>query len=145
MKIIKAEINDTKTAAQLAMRLWNGHSAHELEAELHSMILEEDSAVYIAYEDGMPVGFAQCSLRRDYVEGTSTSPVGYLEGIFVDENYRRRGIASSLFDACNDFAREKGCSEFASDCELDNELSREFHIRMGFCEANRIICFTKSI
>ena len=39
------------------------------------------------------VGFAQVQLRRDYVGGNHLSPVGYLEGIYVEETYRRRGIA----------------------------------------------------
>ncbi len=29
------------------------------------------------------VGFTQCQLRYDYVEGTKTSPVGYLERILA--------------------------------------------------------------
>lgn len=40
---------------------------------------------------------------------------------------------------------DKGCAQFASDCELDNDLSRHFHLGTGFREANRIICFTKKL
>ena len=91
------------------------------------------------------VGFAQCQLRHDYVEGTDSSPVGYLEGVFVEEAYRRQGCAKKLLAKCEKWAKENGCSEFASDCELDNEDSLKFHIKMGFVEANRIICFTKKL
>ena len=91
------------------------------------------------------MGFAQCQLRRDYVEGTETSPVGYLEGIYVVEECRKKGIAGALLDACESWAREKGCAEFASDCELENAQSLRFHLSMGFEEANRIICFTKKL
>lgn len=91
------------------------------------------------------VGFAQCGLRRDYVEGTTSSPVGYLEGIFIKEEYRKRGLARDLLEACQEWAKEQGCTEFSSDCELDNEDSRKFHLKMGFAEANRIICFTKKL
>ena len=90
-------------------------------------------------------GFAQCQLRRDYVEGTESSPVGYLEGIYVEENCRRRGLAAALLAACEDWARTKGCREFASDCELTNSQSLRFHLALGFEEANRIICFTKKL
>ena len=55
----------------------------------------------------------QCALRRDYVEGTHTSPVGYLEGVFVQEEYRGRGVATALLRACEAWAGEKGCAEFA--------------------------------
>ena len=43
------------------------------------------------------------------------------------------------------WAKDKHCSEFASDCELTNDDSRKFHIATGFTEANRIICFRKTI
>ena len=89
--------------------------------------------------------FAQCQLRRDYVEGTDTSPVGYLEGVFVLGEYRLRGYAKELLSCCENWAKQKHCSEFASDCELENDVSLRFHIAMGFEEANRIICFRKDI
>jgi aminoglycoside 6'-N-acetyltransferase I len=79
------------------------------------------------------------------VEGTESSPVGYLEGVFVKEEYRKRGYAKELLCACEMWAKDMGCTEFASDCELDNTGSLKFHIAMGFVEANRIICFKKNI
>lgn len=91
------------------------------------------------------MGFAQCQLRRDYVEGTESSPVGYLEGIFVAEEYRHQGVARKLLAACEIWAKEQGCTEFASDCELANTASLRFHLNVGFQEANRIICFTKKL
>jgi len=84
-------------------------------------------------------------LRHDYVEGTSTSPVGYLEGIYVRPAYRKQGMARKLVSACEAWAREKGCREFASDCLLDNRDSLAFHLALGFMEAGRIICFTKDL
>ena len=49
------------------------------------------SQFFLKYENDFPIGFAQCQLRYDYVEGTKSSPVGYLEGIFVKEGYRSKG------------------------------------------------------
>jgi aminoglycoside 6'-N-acetyltransferase I len=105
----------------------------------------EDAACFIVFAGEKPAGFAQCQLRRDYVEGTKTSPVGYLEGIFVPEAYRRRGYAKELLSACEGWAKEMRCTEFASDCELGNADSLAFHLALGFEEANRIICFRKNI
>ena len=79
------------------------------------------------------------------MEGTETSPVGYLEGIYVKAPFRRRGVAGQLLRACEAWAGRMGCTEFASDCELNNMDSLSFHLRMGFEEANRIICFTKKL
>lgn len=38
---------------------------------------------------------------------------------------------------CEKWAKEKGCKEFASDCEIDNMRSFDFHMTMGFTEANQ--------
>ena len=78
------------------------------------------SQFFLKYENDFPIGFAQCQLRYDYVEGTKSSPVGYLEGIFVKEDYRSKGYAKELLAECETWAKENGCHEFASDCEIDN-------------------------
>ncbi len=104
-----------------------------------------EAACFIKYVDDKPIAFAQCRLRHDYVEGTRSSPVGYLEGIFVAEGYRKKGYAAELLSECEKWAKEKGCTEFAGDCELDNIESLRFHMAPGFDEANRIICFRKGL
>lgn len=144
MKIVKAEVKDAPEVARLSLLLWPEHDKEEMEQEFWELIKKDDAAVFLA-QDGETVGFAQCQLRRDYVEGTESSPVGYLEGIFVTESCRNRGYARALLAACQDWARARGCTEFASDCELTNSESFAFHLRMGFLEANRIICFTKRL
>lgn len=127
----------------LAAKLWPHHSKEELSEEFCEFL--SCGIIFAAFEDSQMVGFAQCSLRNDYVEGCSHSPVGYLEGIFVLENYRQKGISRQLLLSCETWAKKQGCREFASDCELDNTQSLSFHLACGFEEANRIICFTKKL
>jgi len=99
----------------------------------------------MAYDGDKHIGFAQCSLRFNYVEGTDSSPVGYVEGIFVREEYRNKGVGKLLLSSCEEWAIEEGCTRFASDCELDNHDSLKFHLSIGFEESNRIICFVKEL
>ena len=145
MRIRKASQADASAAAKLACQLWPDNAVTEMTEEFKQLLDKEDAAVFLAEAEGEAIGFAQCQLRWDYVEGTDSSPVGYLEGIFVREEYRRRGIAKELLEACEAWAGDFGCSEFASDCELTNNESFRFHLALGFLEANRIICFTKKI
>ncbi|MGN0432409.1 MAG: aminoglycoside 6'-N-acetyltransferase [Lachnospiraceae bacterium] len=147
MKVIikKAAVEDAKAVAGLAIQMWKSNTIEELTEEFCDYINKGSCVVFIALLDGCAMGFAQCGLRHDYVEGTDTSPVGYLEGIFVTEEYRNRGVAKDMLKACQEWAKEQGCTEFASDCELVNEGSLKFHLKMGFEEANRIICFTKKL
>ena len=142
--IIKANKPDIPAISALASQLF-GSPAEELAEEFSALLSSPECAVFLLSMDGRPAGFAQCQIRRDYVEGTATSPVGYLEGIYVLPEYRSQGRARDLLAHCEQWAREQGCTEFASDCELDNEGSLAFHLKMGFMEANRIICFTKRL
>lgn len=143
--IRKADLSDITVLAELAVLLWPHHTPKEMEEDVAQIMGQEDAAFFLAYGEETPVGFAQCQLRHDYVEGTDSSPVGYLEGIYVAESCRGRGIARTLLAACESWAKEKGCTEFASDCELDNVQSLRFHLGVGFEEAGRIICFAKKI
>lgn len=141
----KATLQEVNDAAQLALLLWPNHTLEEFIHEMKELIAQPDATVMLAYQDREAVGFAQCQLRYDYVEGTRSSPVGYLEGLYVKEAFRKKGIARELVSACEKWAKAKGCREFASDCELDNEESLATHLKLGFTEANRIICFKKTI
>lgn len=143
--IKNAEKKDTSVLAHMAVKMWRDSSVLELEEEFKEIIHNDNAVIFIKIVDEKPIGFAQCQLRFDYVEGTQSSPVGYLEGIFILEEYRHKGYAKELLMACEQWAKEKNCSEFASDCELDNHNSYKFHTAVGFTEANRIICFKKHI
>lgn len=143
--IRKALSQDLPQITQLACRLWPEHAPSDLLEEMSVLFNQGKVVFFLALEEDTAVGFAQCQLRYDYVEGTDSSPVGYLEGIYVKEEHRAQGIAKALVAACEDWARNQGCREFASDCELDNEQSLRFHLKAGFREANRIICFTKAL
>ena len=141
--IYKATETDIPLIVEMAMLLWEGNTTDELSEEFAKLVRSDKSAVFIAAVENSAIGFAQVQLRHDYVEGTSSSPVGYLEAVFIKQEYRKQGYARELLCHCEEWAKEKGCAEFASDCELTNDLSLEFHLKTGFTEANRIICFTK--
>ena len=143
--IHQATHSDSYAVAQMAVKMWTSHTVDELSQEFDSMIDNDSAAIFVCVVDGAYIGFSQCQLRYDYVEGTNSSPVGYLEGVFVEEKSRNQGWGRMLINACEQWAKEKGCTEFASDCELNNHQSLEFHLHCGFREANRIICFTKKL
>lgn len=143
--IYPAKRAEANMVAELAIQMWEDNTVDGLAKDFKDLISNAEAVVFLAKWEENAVGFAQCQLRHDYVEGTDSSPVGYLEGIFVQEEYRGRGIAKQLLKACENWAGGMGCTEFASDCELTNSGSFKFHMSMGFEEANRIICFTKKL
>ena len=92
-----------------------------------------------------PIGFIEVSIRSDYVNGTQTSPVGFVEGVFVAPEWRRQGVARDLFDAAGEWAKTRGCRELASDALLDNEASQRAHRALGFRETERVVYFVRTL
>ena len=142
---MKATEKDAEALAGLVKIVWPENTEKALTKILLDYMDSDGSAVFAEKRDGSFIGVALCCLRHDYVEGCETSPVGYLEGVSVKEVCRKTGVAKRLLEECEQWAREKGCSEFASDCELSNAASLRFHLQNGFQEQNRIICFKKDL
>lgn len=92
---------------------------------------------------GVRLGFAEVSLRTDYVNGTESSPVAFVEGLFVLPHARRRGVAGALMNEVVAWARARGCSELASDALLENAGSHAMHAALGFTETERVVFFRR--
>lgn len=84
-------------------------------------------------------------MRRDYVNGCSSSPVLFLEGIYIRPVDRRKGIARLLCNAVADWARSLGCVEFGSDTPIENSTSHALHTALGFEETQRVVFFRKPL
>lgn len=144
-KILKARDIHIENITQLALLLWPGEDYSALEREMTRYQEDSTAELFVCEVDSQIVGFAHVQLRFDYVEGTESKPVGYLEGVYVKEAFRNKGIARKLVEVCEDWSRFMNVTEFASDVELHNEISARFHEQVGFKEANRIICYTKKL
>ncbi|WP_405045763.1 aminoglycoside 6'-N-acetyltransferase [Pseudomonas aeruginosa] len=130
---------------QLRLAFWPHDSAEEHLAEMATIVAEPDRfAQFVAYnEANKPVGLVEAALRSDYVNGTNSTPVAFLEGVFVLPEERRRGIAHALVGAVESWARDRGCTEFASDASTENLESHKFHHSLGFEETERVVYFKK--
>ena len=100
---------------------------------------------FMYYENDKAVGFLTCSIKREYVAGCETNKVAYLEGLYVLPEYRNKKIATKLFNYFNNWAKKKGCKEMASDIKLENQISLQFHKKLGFEVAETTIHFKKDI
>ncbi|WP_026021457.1 aminoglycoside 6'-N-acetyltransferase [Paenibacillus senegalensis] len=145
MRIEKASQSTLDEVTKLALKLWPDNSREILRTEFADMLESRKDIVFLAVMDGGYIGFVHMSLRYDYVEGSNSSPVGYVEGIYVEENYRNHGVSRKLVEAGEQWAKSLGCTEIASDTQWDNYGSQEFHKKIGFKEAGRIVAFIKNI
>ena len=131
----------------LAMRqsLWPDEDALELAAELPKILgISGEKRAWIARcAQGRAIGFIEAGIRS-YAEGCE-GPTPYLEGIWVEESWRERGVGRALVACVAQWAGERGYGEFASDALLANEASHAWHRRVGFEEVERIVIFRKEL
>lgn len=130
----------------LRMALWPDLSPAAHAADMAAILASpRRHAVFVhAEEDGLINGFVEVSLR-EYAEGCSSGPVGYIEGWFVEETVRRRGIGRALIAAAEEWARWRGCREMASDADIRNEVGLQVHRALGFEEVERLVHYRKPL
>ena len=122
---------------------------HRAEIDAQLAAAPGGAATFIALDDddgSAPViGFVEAALRHDYVNGCDTSPVAFVEGLFVAPAHRRRGVARALVAAVRDWARAAGVTELASDADLGNTASHALHAALGFIETERVVFFRQRL
>ena len=143
--IKKANVDDLNKIVMLASKLYGESDKNVLYKEFSEYVQREDCLILLAEKENVVMGFAHIAIRKDYVEGCDTFNVAYLEGVYVEETFRNKGLANRFIKAGIEWARLQNCTEFASDCELKNVDSIAFHKAVGFEEVNRIVCFKKKI
>jgi aminoglycoside 6'-N-acetyltransferase I len=148
VRIAAATRDDLGAWSEMRYALWTWDSPEDHAEEADEMYLagDPDRVAFLAFDDdGGAIGFAEGGLRRDYVEGCETSPVAYLEGVYVRPEARKRGAARALADAVGDWGRAKGCTEYGSDALLANVDSHAFHAAIGFVETERVVYFRREL
>jgi aminoglycoside 6'-N-acetyltransferase I len=145
MKVRKLTKTDRPKWLELRRALWPDCPAarHALEMEQW----QRSGGVVLLAESpgGQAVGFAEVSIRQDHVEGTSSTPVPYLEGWYVVPGHRRKGVGRALVKGAEDWALEAGYSELASDVEGENHEAIQAHRGLGFREVGRSVHFVRPL
>jgi aminoglycoside 6'-N-acetyltransferase I len=136
---------DMESWLLLRRALWSDCPDVEHRLEM-KQVLSSPGGVFVAEnkDDGL-IGFVEFSVRRDYVEGSTSSPVPYLEGWYVDEKYRTIGIGRELVEAVEEWSRQRGYKELGSDTRIDNTIGIKTHLATGFREVERGVHFIKSL
>ena len=131
----------------LRQALWPEAPKDELADQAAELLKKESAAVAFLLRDvtNAVAAFAEATIRVDYVNGCSTSPVAFLEGIYVRPERRRRGATRLLCHAVEAWARQQGCRELASDANIENAISHLMHEALGFRESERVVCYHKRI
>ena len=143
-----AKPGDAAACLRLRHALWPEGSQADHREEIDRFFggdAREPLAVLLAENGaGGPIGFAELSIRP-YAEGCRSDRVAYLEGWFVAPKARGRGVGRALIAAAEQWGRSRGCREFASDSQADNEVGGAAHRALGFAEVGLVRCFRKDL
>ena len=141
----KATREDKAELLRLQQQLYSPDPSLEAEIDAYfdGTSTTELVLVVSAQNDGLGA-FIELS-KRDYAEGCKSSPVAYIEGIYVDSNLRLTGAGQQLIEAAESWARKNGFIEIASDTKCSNLESISFDHTAGFEITEQITCCRKQL
>jgi aminoglycoside 6'-N-acetyltransferase I len=130
---------------RMSLALFDDCTEGELTNGMREFRARSDAEVFVLDRaDGSLAGFVEAG-SRPYAEGCDTTPVGYVEAWYVDDDFRRQGYGRALLDAAENWARRQGYREMASDALLANDTSHRAHKASGYMEVERIVTFRKTL
>jgi aminoglycoside 6'-N-acetyltransferase I len=128
----------------LRVKLWPPIDGDDFNTEMDRIIESPDQEAFLCWKDSACVGFLEMSIRN-FADGCVTDRVAYVEGIYVEPPHRQQRIGLQLLKRGEQWAREKGCTEMASDVEIGNNSSMAFHTKAGFTEVTRAVLFARKL
>ena len=145
MQIHEATSEDFERWQILRRKLWDDVTEEENREFFQDFLQNHEKLLVVVAETNHSdlAGFLEAGIRQDYVEGCETERVGYIEGWFVEEPFRRQNVGRKLVEFAENWARQQGCEEMASDCDLGNDVSLKAHVQIGYEEMSRSIHFKK--
>lgn len=131
---------------RLRKLLWDASSDDDHKSEMLEIIEHPESQMILVADsgNGRLLGFLEVSIRP-FVEDCNSDNVGYLEGWYVDPEYRKMGVGRQLVASAENWALQKGCTEMASDAEIGNQLSLTAHQSLGYRETSRLVHLKKDL
>ncbi|PWS26147.1 GNAT family N-acetyltransferase [Pedobacter yonginense] len=140
------QMEDSEPLLKMGIKLWKDYTEPELKKQLQNVFLSDNQRILLAKNPkGIAVGFSIFSIRQDYVEGAEKTPTGYLEGIYVEPEFRKKGIAKKFLQIGEEWLKVNNCTQIGSDTWLNDKESRKFHKKIGFLEEDELVHFLKKI
>jgi aminoglycoside 6'-N-acetyltransferase I len=146
-------LSDLDQLTCLLAALWPDSPAEEHAHELRLLlsgkadsVLTMPLAIFVAEAgDGTLAGFVEVDLRSHADGCNPAQPVGYIEGWYVADDYRRRGLGRRLIAHAEAWARNHNCIEMASDALLANDVSQRAHQALGYEVVDRCVHYRKKL
>lgn len=139
MKLVPIEKNDFPVWAQFRAEIYplisRDYDLREMETVFASELWY---CWFISGEEGEKIGLVELSLRN-IVDGCLSSPVPYLEGLYLVPSKRGMGRGAKVIEMIINWCRNHGYTEFATDAELSNARAQQFYEKLGFEKVDQVV------
>ena len=135
---------DRSSWARMRSALWPEEAVEDHAREIDGLLSSGEAWGFSAEVGRAPAGFAELAIRK-HANGCLSRPVLFLEGIWVEEEFRQHAVGSRLIAHAAAFAVAQGFTEIGSDADIDNLISHAAHRGWGFVETERVVYFRKSL
>ena len=145
MRIVEITRERFQDWLRMRRELYGGLDPQFHEAEMELIFSSTQATCFLGLgESGAAVAMLEVSLRN-FVDGCLGGPVGYVEGIYVIPEQRKRDYGRELAQFAANWFRSKGCRDMAADAELTNLEAQDFLRKVGFEETYRVIEYKRSL
>jgi aminoglycoside 6'-N-acetyltransferase I len=150
MHVRPAKNGDLEALVKMRCALWPDETSSDHEAFARAVVDGRPAstlpvAIFVAAADDGIVGFVDVALRSHADGCDERRAVGFLEGWYVVPGARRRGVGRALIKAAEQWSRQQGCAEMASDTWIDAKDSQRAHLALGFEVVDRCVHFRKTL
>jgi GNAT superfamily N-acetyltransferase len=134
VEIREAKLSDAHPIARLADQLGYASSASQIAQRLRIVLPSPDDAVFVAASPASGVvGWLHVAGRQLVMSDRDAQ----IEGLVVDEAWRRQGIGQQLVRAAEHWARERGHSSVRVRSNVVRGAAHHFYRSAGFVEAKQ--------
>lgn len=130
MEIFVRQIS-TDDAAEITMlsrQLGYPLSQQQILQNINAVLASKDHNAFVAVQGGKVVGWIGLA-RAILIE---TLPFCEINGLVIDENFRRKGIGKLLIEKTKQWAREKGNDTIRLRCNIKRTEAHLFYEHLGF-------------
>lgn len=94
---------------------------------------KDGNVIYIAKDKGNVVGYLYCKIISDHT-GLMNKKDAFIDGLFVEENYRNMGIATKLLSEAKNWSRENEANSIYLNVLCENSTASSFYYKNGFID-----------
>ena len=100
---------------------------------LKNDLASKDRAVFMALEEGTPVGIVTGRVHRTLLIQKARKK-GHISNLFVASGHRKKGIATALLESLVKWFHDKSVTDLRLGVYVKNTVARDLFLRLGFRE-----------